>query len=86
MNAFTTLTHNGRLMFQAEHIINSFLRSETENHKVACFLVNPDGSRIAFQKGFKLENYEYVLCGGEIDSGIRPEAEWTLKEMREEQA
>lgn len=62
MNAFTALMHNGRLMQKAEDIIKSFLESETENHKVGCYLVNPDGTRIAIQKGFKLENYEYAIC------------------------
>lgn len=62
MNAFTELMHNGRLMQKAEDIINSFLESETEKHKVDCYLVNPDGTRIAIQKGFKLEDYEYAIC------------------------
>lgn len=65
MNAFTALMRNGRLMQKAEDIINSFLESETENHKVDCYLVNPDGTRIAIQKGFKLENYEYAICANE---------------------
>lgn len=65
MNAFSALAHNGSLMLRAESIINNFLDSETENHKVGCFLVNPDGTRIAIQKGFKLENYEYAICGAE---------------------
>lgn len=67
MNAFTALMHNGRLMQKAEDIINSFLESETENHKVDCYLVNPDGTRIAIQKGFKLENYEYTICANESE-------------------
>lgn len=50
MNALTALAHNGRLMRRAEDIINGFLDSETENHKVYCYLVNPDGTRIAIQK------------------------------------
>lgn len=62
MSAFNALAHNGSLMSRAESIINSFLESETEEHKVGCYLVNPDGTRIAIQKGFKLENYEYVIC------------------------
>ena len=62
MSAFNALAHNGSLMSRAESIINSFLESETEEHKVSCYLVNPDGTRIAIQKGFKLENYEYVIC------------------------
>lgn len=62
MNAFLALAKNGGLMQRAENIINGFLDSETENHKVACYLVNPDGTRIAIQKGFKLENYEYAIC------------------------
>lgn len=62
MNAFTALMHNGRLVRRAEDIINSFLDSETENHKVGCCLVNPDGTRIAIQKGFKFEDYEYAIC------------------------
>lgn len=49
-------------MQRAEDLINGFLDSENENHKVGCYLVNPDGTRIAIQKGFKLENYEYVIC------------------------
>lgn len=61
MNTLTALIHNGRLMQKAEDIINGFLDSETENHKVGCFLVNPDGTRIAIQKGFKIEDYEYVI-------------------------
>lgn len=67
MNAFTALMHNGRLMQKAEDIINSFLESETENHKVGCYLVNPDGTRIAIQKGFKLEDYEYAICTNESE-------------------
>ena len=63
MNAFGALAHNGNLICRAESIINGFLNSETENHKVGCYLVNPDGTRIAIQKGFKLENYEYVMLG-----------------------
>lgn len=62
MNALLALAKNGSLMQRAEDIINSFLDSETENHKVGCYLVNPDGTRIAIQKGFKLENYEYAIC------------------------
>lgn len=64
---FTALMHNGRLLRRAEDIINGFLDSETENHKVGCFLVNPDGTRIAIQKGFKLEDYEYAICSREED-------------------
>lgn len=67
MNALTALMHNGRLIHNAEDIINGFLDSETENHKVGCYLVNPDGTRIAIQKGFKLENYEYVICAQESE-------------------
>ena len=67
MNTFTALMHNGRLMQKAEDIINGFLESETENHKVDCYLVNPDGTRIAIQKGFKLENYEYTICANESE-------------------
>lgn len=62
MNALTALMHNGALIRRAEDIINGFLDSETENHKVGCYLVNPDGTRIAIQKGFKLEDYEYAIC------------------------
>lgn len=60
MSALTAaaLMHNGRLMRRAEDIINGL----TENHKVYCYLVNPDGTRIAIQKGFKIEDYEYVIC------------------------
>lgn len=54
--------HNGRRTCRAEDIINGFLDSKTENHKVYCYLVNPDGTRIAIQKGFKIEDYEYVIC------------------------
>lgn len=61
-NPFIELAHNGRLIRRAEDIINGFLDSETENHKVYCYLVNPDGTRIAIQKGFKIEDYEYVIC------------------------
>lgn len=67
MNAFTALMRNGRLIRNAEDIINGFLESETENHKVECYLVNPDGTRIAIQKGFKLEDYEYVICTNESE-------------------
>ena len=38
MGIFTELAHNERLMLQAESIINNFLESETENHKVYCCL------------------------------------------------
>lgn len=62
VNPFTALSHNGRLIRRAEDIINGFLDSETENHKVYCYLVNPDGTRIAIQKGFNIEDYEYVIC------------------------
>ncbi len=65
MNALLALAKNGSLMQRAEDIINSFLESETENHKVGCYLVNPDGTRIAIQKGFKLEDYEYAICVNE---------------------
>ena len=65
MNAFLALAKNGGLMQRAEDIINGSLGSENENHKVACYLVNPDGTRIAIQKGFKLENYEYAICAQE---------------------
>ncbi len=61
MGIFTELAHNERLMLQAESIINNFLESETENHKVYCCLVNPDGTKIIIQKGFKLENGEYTF-------------------------
>lgn len=62
MNAFLALAHNGVSIQRANDIINGFLDSENENHKVECYLVNPDGTRIAIQKGFKLENYEYAIC------------------------
>lgn len=62
MNALLALAKNGSLIQRAEDIINGFLESETENHKVGCYLVNPDGTRIAIQKGFKLEDYEYAIC------------------------
>ena len=62
MNLFLALVHNGGLIRRAEDIINGFLDSEKENHKVGCYLVNPDGTRIAIQKGFKIEDYEYVIC------------------------
>lgn len=61
MNAFTALAHNGSLMLRAELIINEFLDSETKNHRVGCYLVNPDGTKTIIQKGFKLESYEYVM-------------------------
>lgn len=63
MSALTAavLIQNGILIRRAEDIINGFLDSETENHKVYCYLVNPDGTRIAIQKGFKLEDYEYAI-------------------------
>lgn len=62
MNTFSALAHNGSMMLRAESIINGFLESETENYRVGCYLVNPDGTKVAIQKGFKLENYEYVIC------------------------
>lgn len=62
MNTLLALAKNGSLMQRAEDIINSFLESETGNHKVGCYIVNPDGTRIEIQKGFKLENYEYAIC------------------------
>lgn len=61
MSAFNAFAHNGCLMRKAEDIINGFLNSESENHHVACYLVNPDGTRVAIQKGFKLEDYEYSM-------------------------
>lgn len=61
MNTFSALSHNGSLMLKAESIINEFLDGETENHKVGCYLVNPDGTKTIIQKGFKLESYEYVM-------------------------
>lgn len=63
MSALTAavLIRNGILIRRAEDIINGFLDSETESHKAGCFLVNPDGTRIAIQKGFKLEDYEYAI-------------------------
>lgn len=67
MDALTVLMHNGRLIRNAENIINGFLDSETENHKVSCYLVNPDGTRIAIQKGFRLEDYEYTICTNESE-------------------
>lgn len=73
MSAFNILAHNGSLMLRAESIINGFLDSETEDHKVFCYLVNPDGTRVAIQKGFKLENYEYVICNSckKAEKGVR---------------
>lgn len=68
MNAFLALAKNRGLMQRAEDIINGFLDSETENYKVGCYLVNPDGTRIAIQKGFKLENYEYAICAPESEA------------------
>lgn len=62
MNAFGAMIHNGNLIRRAESIINGFLNSETENHKVGLYLVNPDGTRIAIQPGFKLEDYEIVVA------------------------
>lgn len=70
MNAFLALAHNGGLIRRAEDIINGFLESKTENHKVGCYLVNPDGTRIAIQKGFKLENYEYAICVPESEVSL----------------
>lgn len=70
MNALLALAKNGSLMQRAEDIINGFLDSETENHKVCFYLVNPDGARIAIQKGFKLEDYEYVICTQEIEKEV----------------
>ena len=75
MNAFTALCHNGRLLDQAENIINNFLASETENHMVACFIENPDGTRVAIQKGFKLLNYEY------FSTNCKPKDEWTIEKL-----
>lgn len=62
MSAYTALAKNGCLIQKAENIINSFLESKTDNHKVWCYLVNPDGTKIAIQKGCKIESYEYVIC------------------------
>lgn len=70
MNAFTALMRNGRLIRKAEDIINGFLDSETENHKCCCYLVNPDGTRISIQKGFKLEDYEYAICTQECEKEV----------------
>lgn len=65
MSTFTNMYNNGYLLHQAETIIDNFVRSGTDEHKVWCYLVNPDGTRIAIQPGFKLENGEYAICYGE---------------------
>lgn len=70
MSAFTALMNNGKLMRSAEDVVNRFLESETENHKVGCRLVNPDGTRIAIQKGFKLEDYKYAICAHESEKEL----------------
>lgn len=61
MNALFAMVHNQRLIAEAERIINNYLNSETENHGVYLYLVNPDGTKIRVQQGCGLECYEFVI-------------------------
>lgn len=55
--AFSQLAHNGRIVRNAEKALNSML-----DGSINCYLyiVNPDGTRIRLQHGFKIEDYEIV--------------------------
>lgn len=55
--ALSQLAHNGRIVANAEKALNSML-----DGSINCYLyiVNPDGTRVRLQHGFKIENYEFV--------------------------
>lgn len=58
MNAFAAIAHNYNLIKKAENIISDFIDNQSDNYKSYCYLVNPDGTKIRIQSGFRLESYE----------------------------
>ena len=54
LGAFCALAHNGRLIKEAERI----LQSAAENPNAYLYLVNADGTRVRIMPGMKIENFE----------------------------
>ncbi len=57
LGAFTALAHNGRLIREAEEILQEAVR----NDNAYIYIENPDGTTIKLQRGFKIKDYEYVI-------------------------
>lgn len=55
------LSHNGNLITTAEKLLNEYLSTNTDNHVVSVTLIQPDGSKINIQKGFRLSSVEYTI-------------------------
>lgn len=60
MNAFSMLVHNGKVIKKAEKVLNDAI-CDTDNHCCYLYIVNPDGTRIRLQKGFKIESAEFAI-------------------------
>lgn len=58
-SAMMGLDRGGRLISQAEHIINDAIESGT-----AVYVENPDGTKIRLQEGVKIHSYEAVIIEG----------------------
>lgn len=56
IGAFAALEHNGRLIREAE----SILQSAVEGDQTYIYIENPDGTTVRLQKGFKIRDYEFV--------------------------
>jgi hypothetical protein len=56
IGALAQLTHNGRLIKQAEEILQSAVENGISIH-----FENPDGTILKLQDGFKLHNFEIIV-------------------------
>lgn len=54
-SAFRQLAHNGRLIQQAENILNNAIRAG-----IKVWIENPDGTKVTLQEGFVLGNLEII--------------------------
>lgn len=57
LREFATLSHNGRLIREAESILQSAVKGE----HTYIYIENPDGTTIRLQDGFKIKDYEFII-------------------------
>lgn len=56
---YVAMQHNYGLVKQAEQLMNNFLENDSNSISGIC-LINPDGTKVKIQPGFKLVSYEIV--------------------------
>ena len=52
---------NGQLIKNAEKMMNDFLAMNSDDYTCGIIITNPDGTKVALQKGFTIDSYEYTF-------------------------